>query len=730
MSGKLDPQPNGPRRRTIAQRIRTSAATVAATRAPDPAQRCNNDLTRALAVGDGPIAAFGTFTKGLQHDDHGRVDKAAIEKFVAALNQGPSTTESPFPDTYDTGLPATFDADLYRGGFQHADTVSARGWESPISGHTFDLQGADADGIGLPPAPAIGSDELTAEMAEVYVAALLRDKPFEDWEDAGHSAGQLAAHLADLPFFKNPGTPGTGPERRRRARLRTGTIDAASLLRGSTPGAMMGPYISQFMLIGNAERGGAGAGDETLQGIGAQTRAQSFATSRLAGAANGPLTPQDGVILYGVQGIPQDFKGHQAGVDYMTTWTRWRDVQNGGDRRGQDAFEDDARFIHTPRDLATYVHFDALYQAYLNAVLILNGMGAMTDIGLPEGKQVDGGVLKRDAFATFGGPHILSLVTEVATRALKAVRRQKFNIHLRSRPEVLAAAVSLAWKGGAAAAALGPFAQDFDGIKNDLATILGQIATHNQGQNCGAGAAELGPLDADHNGLLPMAFPEGSPMHASYGAGHATVAGACTTVVKAFFEMFRTGKAQRTKVGLFDIIDKEVRDYPGTFPAHLFGEELELTRALTDEQIEAEAQADENKKPEGYRALPTAFTPERTSGRTLERWRGKPLTIQGELDKLAANISIGRNFAGVHYYTDYFESLRMGERIAVSILQEQMLTYREPVTMRFTSFDGDRIMIAGTGGSRGTDDSLVFVWDADGNGGTEADFHEWWNRHR
>ncbi len=33
---------------------------------------------------------------------------------------------------------------------------------------------------------------------------------------------------------------------------------------------------------------------------------------------------------------------------------------------------------------------------------------------------------------------------------------------------------------------------------------------------------------------LPMAFQEGSPMHPSYGAGHATVAGACVTILKAY----------------------------------------------------------------------------------------------------------------------------------------------------------------------------------------------------
>ncbi len=33
-----------------------------------------------------------------------------------------------------------------------------------------------------------------------------------------------------------------------------------------------------------------------------------------------------------------------------------------------------------------------------------------------------------------------------------------------------------------------------------------------------------------------MAFPEGSPTHPSYGAGHATVAGACVTILKAWFD--------------------------------------------------------------------------------------------------------------------------------------------------------------------------------------------------
>ena len=35
--------------------------------------------------------------------------------------------------------------------------------------------------------------------------------------------------------------------------------------------------------------------------------------------------------------------------------------------------------------------------------------------------------------------------------------------------------------------------------------------------------------------FMPHAFPEGCPQHPSYGQGHATVAGACATIVKAWF---------------------------------------------------------------------------------------------------------------------------------------------------------------------------------------------------
>jgi hypothetical protein len=63
--------------------------------------------------------------------------------------------------------------------------------------------------------------------------------------------------------------------------------------------------------------------------------------------------------------------------------------------------------------------------------------------------------------------------------------------------------------------------------------------------------------------------------------------------------------------------------------------------------------------------------------------------VGGELNKLAANVAIGRNFAGIHWRSDYTESVKLGEAVAISVLEDHRLTYNEPFEgFRFTKFDG------------------------------------------
>ena len=94
--------------------------------------------------------------------------------------------------------------------------------------------------------------------------------------------------------------------------------------------------------------------------------------------------------------------------------------------------------------------------------------------------------------------------------------------------------------------------------------------------------------------------------------------------------------------------------------------------------------------------IPNPVTPA-ADGRSLVPYTGPGadrLTVGGELNKLAANVAIGRNFAGIHYRSDYTQSLRLGEMVAISALRDRKLTYNEEFAgYTFTRFDGTRITV-------------------------------------
>jgi hypothetical protein len=69
------------------------------------------------------------------------------------------------------------------------------------------------------------------------------------------------------------------------------------------------------------------------------------------------------------------------------------------------------------------------------------------------------------------------------------------------------------------------------------------------------------------------------------------------------------------------------------------------------------------------------------------------MTIGGELNKLASNVSLGRNFAGVHWRSDHAESLRLGEQVAIHLLREIVQTYNERVSFTITKFDGTNAVL-------------------------------------
>ncbi|ODN70448.1 hypothetical protein [Methylobrevis pamukkalensis] len=350
------------------------------------------------------------------------------------------------------------------------------------------------------------------------------------------------------------------------------------------------------------------------------------------------------------------------------------------------------RFITTPRDLAVFVNDDFLYQGALGACLVLLARGAPFEGGLPCGPDHPW----RTNCATFGAPHVLALLAEASSRALRICRRQKFCVHRRARPEALAGMLTLAASresyrlGGAETRLKAMVAALEDCGLADL------VEGHNAAQNAalaeGNSGTGLRHLDLDppawmvRNLLLPVAFADGAPMHPAYGSAHATVAGTSITILKAMFEMYRRESlpphgTHRWKCGNW--------------------QPMTLADIGMDEVF-----------------VPTP------DGNALVGGNGDPagLTLAGELDKLASNIGFGCVMAGINHASDVHESLRLGERIAVGILQEQMLNYSEPVSMRFPGFDGDRIVISTMGSGA---DVSVEIRSADDQ---PIRFEDWWQR--
>lgn len=184
-----------------------------------------------------------------------------------------------------------------------------------------------------------------------------------------------------------------------------------------------------------------------------------------------------------------------------------------------------------------------------------------------------------------------------------------------------------------------------------LKEILDKVETHNAEQNIAAGnkpdskskdsksegskskSSSSDRSSRHENGsyLLPMAYAEGSPMHPSYGAGHAAVAGACVTILKAFFD--------------------------------------------------------------SHHRIEVAYEPTEDGGDLREVETKGSLTVGTELNKLAENVSIGRGWAGVHYFSDYIESMRLGEKVAIGMLEEQKLLFGENFYMSLEMFNGETLRI-------------------------------------
>ncbi|MGH9554286.1 MAG: vanadium-dependent haloperoxidase [Terriglobales bacterium] len=478
---------------------------------------------------------IGNYSKGLPHNQLGEVDVEAYDALLFALSNG-------HPEDFE---------DIPLG---CADPSRQRLLVNPQAGLAFDLEGTDSHQLTIPPAPAFSSAQAAGEAVELYWMAHLRDVDFTDYQRSP-VVEATTRELSLLSDFRGP--------------KRGGRVTSQTLFRDNLPGALEGPYLSQFL-----------------------------------------LKP----VPFGAELVERKMRTLRPATEYVASFDEWLEVQRGCTPGAGDRFDEVRRYVRNGRDLAQWVHVDVLYQAYFDAALILltppdrpdrstgGGLGAPLNPGNPYVNS-----RTQTGFGTFGPPHIMTILCEVATRALKAVWCQKWLVHRRLRPEAFGGRVHL------------------------RATQQANYPVHDDVLNSQALTLAFSRFGS---GLLPQAYPEGSPLHPSYGAGHATVAGACVTVLKAMFdENF--------------LVPSPVVANPG--------------------------------------------------GRRLAPYRGADagsLTVGGELNKLASNVASGRNMAGIHWRSDGIESLMLGEAVAISVLRDQRATFNEALAgFTFTKFDGTPITV-------------------------------------
>jgi hypothetical protein len=73
-------------------------------------------------------------------------------------------------------------------------------------------------------------------------------------------------------------------------------------------------------------------------------------------------------------------------------------------------------------------------------------------------------------------------------------------------------------------------------------------------------------------------------------------------------------------------------------------------------------------------------------------------TVGDEIDKLAFNVAMGRDWAGIHYRSDCVAGLKLGECVGISVLQDLARTFTESFNgFQLRRFDGTEVRITPQG---------------------------------
>ena len=242
----------------------------------------------------------GLYTKGMAHDSITMVGSASdAAQLKRAL------------DTQDQGE------------FDNIQRAGARKLASPQSSLSVELSGADPEGVTMRACDALNGRETAAEMVEVYAKALLRDKPFSQYEDGSVEVQEIINELNSFgEDFKGP-------------KDENGMVTAKNLFRGVAPGCVVGGYISQLLLHP------IGIGNYTIQ----------------------PVGPTK-VGKYGI------------------TKANYLEIQDGNVPVEQ-ALDEIPKYMYNGAQLGSTVHIDLVFQHFYEAAAILLNAGVSRNSAFP-----------------------------------------------------------------------------------------------------------------------------------------------------------------------------------------------------------------------------------------------------------------------------------------------------------------------------------------------------------
>lgn len=313
-------------------------------------------------------------------------------------------------------------------------------------------------------------------------------------------------------------------------------------------------------------------------------------------------------IPYGAHNLWQQYRTAFKGTDFMTRWDEYVKVASGEWPPGILNHFADLFYLRSGRDVGEYVHWDFSYQAFINAASILLGNPHRPRENWPAGNPYKTS-RTMNGFVSMGPAFVHNAMGLVSDCAFRACWHEKWIRHRALRPEEYGALVDRAVRGESVG--VHPLIVKSEAVKRVRAKF---------------GSA-----------LLPQAYPEGAPPHPAYPSGHASIAGACVTVLKAMFDEQRKLRfpLQPTRDG------RDWTSFDSNLPAP---------------------------------------------------------TVGSELNKLACGIAMGRNFAGIHWRSDAWQGLLLGESVATAWLRAEKAKMVETQQgwlkgFEFTGFAGNRVVV-------------------------------------